>query len=136
AFFYRNETQLSSQSYSADESTFSRIALHPLLPDPYESICCYVTKATVSDTAGEGLFARIDLPSRTVVSFYNGIKQFDRITERNNWELNSNAMSLDEEEHIDIDIPSPYDNMKYFIASLGHKANHSFDIENRNAMYD
>ncbi len=73
--FYVGEKQLSSTSYSADVSTFAQIAKLPLLADPYEQLCCFVQDSTLGPNAGQGLFARTDLPSDTVVSFYNGMKQ-------------------------------------------------------------
>lgn len=40
------------------------------------------------------------------------------------WALNGNTISLDEDTVIDV--PQPFDAVKRYCASLGHKANHSF----------
>ena len=41
--------------------------------DPYELDLVYVKQSEIPES-GEGLFAKVDLPSGMVVSFYNGIK--------------------------------------------------------------
>ncbi|CAB4055208.1 SETD7 [Lepeophtheirus salmonis] len=45
----------------------------PLVPDPYESrwIEC---RSSLINEAGEGLFAKGDIPSGTIVAFYNGVR--------------------------------------------------------------
>jgi len=130
-----NDELSSPLIYSHDESTLdSPIATHPLLPDPYESHCCYVAPSTLP-SANQGLFARIDLPPYTAVSFYNGTKQVDTITESHPWHLNSNTIALDEEQGVDIDVAKPYDDVTVYCASLGHKANHGWVEEERNAEY-
>ena len=69
--------------YGDDESEVGGpIALHPLLPDAYEQHCCVVKPSSLGPKAGEGLFARIDLPAGVVVSFYNGIKQEEHVVSR------------------------------------------------------
>ena len=66
--------------YAQDESELGgAIAQQPLLEDRYEQHCCEVRESSLGAEAGEGLFARIDLPPGVVVSFYNGIKQEERI---------------------------------------------------------
>jgi hypothetical protein len=66
--------------YAEDESEIGGpIAQHPLLVDAYEQRCCFVQPSSLGPQAGEGLFARIDLPPGVVVSFYNGIKQEEHI---------------------------------------------------------
>lgn len=47
------------------------------------------------------------------------------------WALNGNTISLDEDTVIDV--PQPFDAVKRYCASLGHKANHSFTP---NCRYD
>ena len=66
--------------YSQDESELGGpIAEQPMLMDAYEQQCCFVKQSSLGPQAGEGLFARIDLPPGVVVSFYNGIKQEEHI---------------------------------------------------------
>lgn len=47
------------------------------------------------------------------------------------WALNGNTISLDDDTVIDV--PPPFDAVKRYCASLGHKANHSFTP---NCRYD
>lgn len=138
ARLYRNDNNVPEHDiiYKSDESTFNTIANDPHLRDPYENECCYVKQSTEGEDAGEGLFARIDLPAMCVVSWYNGIKQADAVTERKPWRDNSNTIALDEEKGVDIDVPPEFSTLPTYAASLGHKANHSFDTQKRNAKYD
>ena len=86
--------QVSVTTYTDDESTLgSSIANQPLLPDPYEQHTVYVAPSTLGPQAGEGLFARIDLPAGVCVSFYNGVKQTEAETERRHWRYNGNCYS-------------------------------------------
>ncbi|XP_073197274.1 histone-lysine N-methyltransferase SETD7 isoform X6 [Lepidochelys kempii] len=62
-----------SPVYSFDKSTSSCISTNALLPDPYESERVYVDASLIS-SAGEGLFSKIAAGSRTVMSFYNGVR--------------------------------------------------------------
>lgn len=123
--------------YTDDQSELHSqvIAKFPLVFDPYESKTCYVTKSTEGTDSGEGLFALIDLPEDTVVSFYNGTKQTSEKTERNRWNENSNTIALSEEDGVDIDVSPKYSDLSQYCASLGHKANHTFDDSRQSAMY-
>lgn len=103
-----------------------------MMPDPYEQLITYVQPSTICHS-GEGLFAKIDLPGDVVVSFYNGIRYPGKITENRAWWFNSNAIALDEEADIDIDVPEPYCHLDSYVATIAHKANHSFTP---NAKYD
>ena len=134
--FVDDQPVVDGAEYSHDESEVGGpIALHPLLPDPYEQHCCIVQPSSLGPQAGEGLFARTDLAAGTVVSFYNGVKQWERQTERRHWDLNGNAIALDEAAGVDIDVPPPYSSLACYSATLGHKANHAFDEARQNAEY-
>ena len=52
------------------------ISATPLDPDPYEANLVRVGESTVPG-GGEGLFAARDIPSGTVLSFYNGVRFHD-----------------------------------------------------------
>lgn len=53
---------------------------------------------------------------------------------REGWDGNNNTISLAPlDEHTVIDVPSPYDTLSHYRATLGHKANHHPD---NNAEYD
>ena len=64
------------KTYRTDISGFSVISATPLEPDPYEANLVRVGESTVPG-GGEGLFAARDIPSGTVLSFYNGVRFHD-----------------------------------------------------------
>ncbi|KAL6041580.1 Histone-lysine N-methyltransferase setd7 [Balamuthia mandrillaris] len=97
--------------------------LCPMLPDPYEEQWVYVKQSNI-EGAGEGLFAKRDIPPRTVLSFYAGIKVRHERNDERDWSQTSNALSIDDEWAVDV--PPPFDSLQYYCASLGHKANHCF----------
>lgn len=135
AYAYKDDAKQSDALYADCEAELDDlIPREPMLPDAFEQYCVYVATST-EPNSGEGLFARVDLPADTIVSYYAGIKQSEDKTESNEWHLNSNAITLDEETGVDIDVPQPYDKTENYIASLGHKANHSHSAEKRTARY-
>ncbi|XP_056419028.1 histone-lysine N-methyltransferase SETD7 isoform X2 [Hyla sarda] len=119
-----------SNIYTFDKSTSSCISTSPLLPDPYEIERVYVAMSMISN-AGEGLYAKINVGPRTVMSFYNGVRITHQEVDSRDWSLNGNTISLDDETVIDV--PDPYNLTTKYCASLGHKANHSFSP---NCIYD
>jgi len=140
ANFYKDDQCVDQTLYEYDPPTQSCISKEPLKADPYESQIVYVAPSTIkcasdSYSANEGLFAKLDLPPFTIISFYSGIKQSDHVTESRQWIDNANVMTLSEIDGIDIDVPSPFDQLKRYNASLGHKCNHTFDKDEQNARY-
>ncbi|CAF91934.1 unnamed protein product, partial [Tetraodon nigroviridis] len=119
----RFEISPNSPVYSSDKSTPTCIATHTLLPDPYESQRVFVADSLIKG-AGQGLFAKVDAEANTVMSFYNGVRITHTEVDSRDWALNGNTISLDEDTVIDV--PQPFDAVKIYCASLGHKANHSF----------
>ncbi|XP_075948222.1 histone-lysine N-methyltransferase SETD7 isoform X1 [Anarhichas minor] len=119
----RFEITPNSPVYSYDKSTSTCIAAHALLPDPYESQRVFVADSMIKG-AGEGLFAKTDADTDTVMAFYNGVRITHSEVDSRDWALNGNTISLDEDTVIDV--PQPSDQTERYCASLGHKANHSF----------
>eukprot|EP00794_Sanderia_malayensis_P007172 gene7172-7978_t len=117
-------------TFTRDVSTRCLLSKNPLLADPFETKRSYAAKSTITD-AGEGLFAKTDMPADEIMSFYNGIRLTHKEVDARDWILNSNTISLDDE--IVIDVPEEMSDTKVYCASLGHKANHSFTP---NAKYD
>jgi len=122
------ENKLKGVKIGLDATTKTHLSQLPLIPDPYECAIVYVKPSPIAD---EGLFAKVKIYSKTVVSFYNGLRVNVTEVDRRPWELNNNTISLDDE--IIIDIPIKYNDTNVYCASLGHKANHSFTP---NAKYD
>ncbi|XP_031733867.1 histone-lysine N-methyltransferase SETD7 isoform X1 [Anarrhichthys ocellatus] len=69
----RFEITPNSPVYSYDKSTSTCIATHALLPDPYENQRVFVADSMIKG-AGEGLFAKTDADTDTVMAFYNGVR--------------------------------------------------------------
>lgn len=105
-----------------DESTENLLSTQPLVPDAYEQqrVC---VRSSLIPGAGEGLFARTNLPEGEVVSFYNGIRLTHAEVDARNWSENGNTISLD--DSIVLDVPAELSSLSKYCATLGHKANHS-----------
>jgi len=116
--------------YFKDVSSSTTISSHPLVNDCYEEYRVTVKKSSISG-AGEGLFSLISADAGEVMSFYNGIRIKHQEVDARDWKYNDNTISLDDE--IVIDVPEPWCHTQHYRASLGHKANHSFDP---NCKYD
>jgi len=116
-------TQPEGEVYSYDPSTSTRINSQPYLPDPYEIEFVEVGPSTIPK-AGEGLFAKIDIDSGTVISFYNGVREEALDEELNNIAAFNYRIALDEE--LDLNIPDDMTLTSQYNATLGHKVCHSF----------
>lgn len=116
--------------YKHDPSNHDCISSDPLLPDHYEQAKVTVKHSNIC-SAGEGLFAKTDLKEGEIVSFYNGIRLTHEEVDGREWSLNGNTISLDDD--CVLDVPSQWSTLNNYEASLGHKANHSF---NPNCIYD
>ena len=79
--------------------------------------------------AGDGLFARRDIPPDTVVSFYHGLVYTPTEEMAENTENTDYMIFLDwnntDHSH-SLDLPTTYWSARNYQASLAHKANHSF----------
>ena len=95
--------------------------------DPLDNQNVFVAK---SDVSGEGLFAKKVIGMGSVISIYSGIfinSSFvfsDSMTQEQKEDHHKNLLSFNQ-SHL-INIPTPYDNLINYKATLGHKANHSF----------
>jgi len=96
------------------------------LEDNYERVTVFSKKSDVH-WAGEGLFARRDLPKDTIVAYYNGLHIEPKET--------YSSPSCDYQIYVDwantegspyVDIPIECIDLDNYRASLAHKANHSF----------
>lgn len=124
-----------SFTYSYDPSKAERISKHPLQVDPWESAR---VEARVSGLAnsGEGLFARRALKPFEMISFYNGTRPSAAEVDARSWDLNSNAITVVDDEDTCIDVAEPFDKCDRYCASLSHKANHCFDWNKVNAVFE
>uniref|UniRef100_A0A3B4X3I8 Histone-lysine N-methyltransferase SETD7 n=1 Tax=Seriola lalandi dorsalis TaxID=1841481 RepID=A0A3B4X3I8_SERLL len=90
-----------------------------------------VTQNSEWVSSGQGLFAKTDAETDTVMAFYNGVRITHSEVDSRDWALNGNTISLDKDTVIDV--PEPFDHTERYCASLAHKANHSFTP---NCKYD
>ena len=106
------------------------ITENPKAMDPIELSNVYINESTVPN-AGEGVFARRDIPAYSLVAMYAG-----QLLEDSNSMYTPN-MTIDERENrhkylltfndtYDLDIPPEFEDIQVYRASLGHKINHSF----------
>lgn len=137
AQFFENVNQQKSPSpktwYKFDPSNETTISTEPLLGDPYEQRIVYAKKSAIQN-AGEGLFAKVNLPAKMIVSFYNGVKLSHAKADRRPWDQNGNVIHLDDE--FMIDVPKPFEATEKYCATLGHKANHSSEANARYVSYE
>ena len=119
--------------YKHDPSSHDYISSDPLLPDHYEQVrvTVQVVQPSTISGAGEGLFAKTDLGKGEVVSFYNGTRLSHKEVDGREWSLNGNTISFN--DNCVLDMPNECSTLDNYTASLGHKANHSF---NPNCSYD
>jgi histone-lysine N-methyltransferase SETD7 len=120
------------EKYHFDESTATHLSSQPLLRDPYEAQYCYTKRSTISE-AGDGLFARRDVPDNFVIAFYNGFRLPIHQIDRRKWEQNQYTLQIDDDVVVDLD---PYHSKtSHYCATLGHKANCLIG-QQANAKYD
>ena len=117
----------SEASYTYSPSNSKSITCDWLLSDNYESVTVVCGASGVSG-AGDGLFARRDLPSERVVAYYNGVKILpgERYS-TSNFDYQIYVDWADTDHSAFVDVPPECTDSDAYHASLAHKANHSFD---------
>ena len=133
---WREGTMMAAR-FVACETTFSYDPFPgkmALVRDPYEAQYVVVKKSRVSESAGQGLFARCPLPPNLIVCYYAGVLVSQEIVDARREEQNGNVVLLDDNPDECIDVPAPYDSLEHYAASLGHKANHG-DAGEANCEY-
>jgi hypothetical protein len=94
----------------------------PCQSDPYEEQYVVVGKSTLNG-AGEGLFAKTDLPANFLACYYNGLLVEHEIVDKRSWRFNGNTISLD--DHFCLDVPLAYAStrkLSLFIVGFGLRA--------------
>lgn len=100
-----------------DPSTEDSISSSPLSPDEWEHARVVVGQSEI-EGGGEGLYARVSLKKGELISFYNGTRPNVKLVDRRHWDMNSNAITIVDEENTCIDVPDPYDKTSHYCASL------------------
>ena len=86
-----------------------------------------------SGNAGEGLFAKTDIPRGCLVALFNGVRQHSVPGQ-----LDTRAWSdyrIENGDNTDMDILPGQENLSVYCATLGHKVNNSFDNNSTFARY-
>ncbi|TRY63349.1 hypothetical protein TCAL_10816 [Tigriopus californicus] len=112
--------------YSFCPSNSNEVCCNWLLSDPYESETVECLNSAV-DGAGDGLFARTNLPQGTLVAFYNGLViglEESYANSNMNYQIYVDWANTDSSSFVDIPLACIDKNM--YCASYAHKANHSF----------
>lgn len=112
-----------TENYKDDVSTSLCISTTPLLRDPYEHLMVYVKQSEIP-MAGEGLFAKMNVQSGTLMSIFNGTRVRDSHHTRNNKGFTDYKIGLTSD--VCLDIPNWCISLEKYRASLGHKCCHSF----------
>jgi len=113
--------------YSCSPSDRSEIPCDWLLADPYESVTVICRPSMISG-AGDGLFAQRDIPKNTVISYYNGVRVLpgeSYTSSSYSYQIYVDWVNTDDSPFIDI--PAGCVDIANYLASLAHKANHSFN---------
>jgi len=99
--------------------------------DPYESSILFVGPSQL-EGGGEGAYAKKEIPARTVVAYYNGVRMqagqsfpYEDTGYSIFVEWNRKSMyGYKNGDHMDL--PPKYHSSVNYMASLAHKLNHSF----------
>ena len=136
---------VSGKSFRYDPPSATSFGDQPLVGDPLDNRYVFLFQSLQFPSAGEGLFAREDIPPDTVFVLYGGhvltdaeMKDFmeeeQEANRRANIGLTDPAATAKwmYRHHIKpcnlrIDIPPEYGTADNFRATLGHKVNHKFD---------
>ncbi len=107
--------------YEFDRSTTLHLSSNPLLSDPWEAT---LVEVKASDIQGDGLFALTDLEDGTIIAFFNGVR-IPTDGRKKSLEFSDYRIGLNPD--VDLDIPDEAKSVQAYRATLGHKANHSFE---------
>ena len=95
--------------------------------DPYEHVTVICRPSKLPTSAGDGLFALRDISSKTVISYYNGIRVLQGepySTNSCDYQIYVDWNNIDDSPFMDI--PKECVDLFNYSASLAHKSNHSF----------
>ena len=115
-----------------DVSTNITISQTPLAPDAWEAPKVEVRMSHVQAIdgveTGEGLFTKMHIKKNHIVALFNGVRE---MSVKDNAGRRPSEYRIRLNGETDIDIPDEYKDLKKYCATLGHKANHSFEPNGR-----
>ncbi len=99
----------------------------PLVPDITEETWVYVAPSTLGPEAGDGVFAKRDIPENTVVAFYGGMR-FNLSEWNSTKSVDPHYWMKVEGDNSVMHLPDELgSNITKYRATLAHKINHSFN---------
>ena len=113
--------------YSYSPSNCINVACEWTLRDPYERLTVACRPSELPNGAGDGLFALRDIPEKTIIAYYNGIRVLpgeSYTTTSAHYQIYVDWVNTDDSPYIDI--PKECVDANSYCASLAHKANHGF----------
>jgi hypothetical protein len=111
-------------SVSRGVSTRKTMSSHPMQQDLWEKDRVEVRQSRISEEmAGEGLFALKPINAGQVVALFNGVRVLCPRNDQTEW--SEYRIRLNGEW--DLDVPADSRSTEQYRATLGHKANHSFN---------
>ena len=116
-------SQVHGPDFQYDLASTVRVCSQPLLQDPWEKNMVEVRPSKL-EQAGEGLFAREDLPEKTVIALFAGVRLNTATVAAQNRPKSDYRIRLNAD--LDLDIPHDSLSTSVYRATLAHKANHSF----------
>ena len=113
-------------TWKEDVATHNHLCHTPLQRDPYESKLVDIKESEIPK-AGEGVILKTDVPSGTVVAYFNGIK-FEKkdVYSWNPLNIKSRSVYLidfedDDGREVFLDIPKEFVSSGSYNATSGHK---------------
>ena len=107
------------------------ISRTPLLRDPFECRYVFVSQSLSGAGAGEGLFAKTDIPRGQLCALFNGVRQ-RRLTGQYFQQPDWSDYRIGCGAETDLDILAGQERLENYRATLAHKVCHSF---NNNANF-
>ena len=110
-----------------DVSTDTVISRYPLDQDLWESSRVEARVSGLGESAGEGLYTRTYIEEGQIVALFNGVRTKSCRNNKNDKPNQSYDYRIRLNGEEDIDIPPQFTSLDQYSATLGHKANHSFN---------
>ena len=102
------------------------ISPSPMVRDPFECRYVFVSESRTGEGAGEGLFAKTDIPQGQLCALFNGVRQ-RRLTGQYLQQTDWSDYRIGCGAETDLDILPGQETLANYRATLAHKVCHSFN---------
>ena len=110
------------------------ISRSPLIRDPFECRYVYVSESRTGEGAGEGLFAKTNIPRGQLCALFNGVRQ-RRLTGQCLHQTEWSDYRIGCGAETDLDILPGQETLANYRATLAHKVCHSFNNNSSFAQF-